>query len=92
MPFVCSFCAYLRRSYVAPVLYRTAAGRCGTILDTVLDNAATTLAGGWRVMALASCSVLVASRTSAGQWWSPYRYRAHHDVIGGCRPHPASEE
>jgi hypothetical protein len=31
------FCAYLRRCYVAPVLYRRAAGRCGTILVAVLD-------------------------------------------------------
>jgi hypothetical protein len=42
---MCDFCAYLRRCYVAPVLYRTAAGRCGTILGAVLDDAATDLAG-----------------------------------------------
>jgi hypothetical protein len=32
LPFRCDFHAYLRRCYVAPVLYRAAAGRCGTIL------------------------------------------------------------
>jgi hypothetical protein len=36
LPFRCDSCAYLRRCYVAPVLYRTAAGRCGTILGAVV--------------------------------------------------------
>jgi hypothetical protein len=56
LPFRCGFCAYLRRCYVAPVLYRTAAGRCGTILGAVVNDAARDLVGSSRVTVDVSCS------------------------------------
>jgi hypothetical protein len=59
-------CAYLRRCYVAPVLYRTAAGRCGTILDAVNDEASTNLAASRGVTVRASCRSQSGWETSAG--------------------------
>lgn len=58
-PFACGFAVYLRRCYVAPVLSRTRAGRCGTILDAELDDAATALAA--RCLAESCDGVLLAA-------------------------------
>lgn len=67
LPLKCDFDAYLRRCYVAPVLYRTAAGRCGTILGAVVNDAAKDLVGCSCVTVHASCRVVSGWRTSAGQ-------------------------
>jgi hypothetical protein len=82
-------CAYLRRCYVAPVLYRTAAGRCGTILGAVNDEASTNLAACSGVTVRASCRPQAGWATSAGLDPLSFRYRPARDVIGAFAPHLA---
>jgi hypothetical protein len=82
-------CAYLRRCYVAPVLYRTAAGRCGTILGAVNCEASTNLAACSGVTVRASCRSQAGWEASAGLGPLSSRYRPARDVIGASAPHLA---
>jgi hypothetical protein len=84
--------AYLRRCYVAPVLYRTAAGRCGTILGAVNDEASTNLAACSGVTVLASCRSESEWETSAGLVLGSLslsgRLRRHWSVLAPPRATP----
>ena len=86
----CGFCAYLRRCYVAPVLYRREAGRCGTILGADSRRSCNGSSRRSHVTAQASCMKWPADHPSlihvVGPSWVAYRYRCGSDVIGAQQP------